>query len=160
MALLALAAALVAPHMASFFRGRSLDQEARRLLALTHYGRSRAIAEGVPVLLWIHPADSSYGLEIQPGYTATDDDHAVSCQLDRDLGIETTAATEPAPYSDDVDPVVPVDGILFNPDGLVDPSSVTKIVIRQTGEKDALALVASSDGLDYELLPEDAPPAS
>ena len=36
MALLTIAASLVAPKMASFFRGRAHDQEARRLLALTH----------------------------------------------------------------------------------------------------------------------------
>ena len=58
MVLLGIAAALVAPHMASFFRGRVLNSEARRLLALTHYGQSRAVAEGVPVLLWIDAPSS------------------------------------------------------------------------------------------------------
>ena len=55
MVLLGIAAALVVPHMSSFFRGRVLNSEARRLLALTLYGQSRAVAEGVPVLLWINP---------------------------------------------------------------------------------------------------------
>ena len=49
MVLLAIGAAMVAPAMASFYRGRLLNSEARRLLTLANYGQSRAIAEGVPV---------------------------------------------------------------------------------------------------------------
>src|SRR5580692_3371182 len=73
MVLLAIAAALVAPHMASFYRGRSLNSEARRMLALTHYGQSRAVAEGVPVLLWINSANSTYGLVTQAASSEADD---------------------------------------------------------------------------------------
>ena len=47
MVLLAIGAAMVAPSMASFYRGRMLSSEAKRVLALVHYGQSRAIAEGV-----------------------------------------------------------------------------------------------------------------
>ena len=65
MALLAIAASLAAPQMASFFRGRSLDQEARRMLSLTHYAQSRAVTEGFPMLLWIDPASGQYGLPIR-----------------------------------------------------------------------------------------------
>ena len=49
--ILAVGAALVAPHMGAFFRGRVLTSEARRLMSLVHLGQSRAVAEGVPVLL-------------------------------------------------------------------------------------------------------------
>lgn len=157
MALLAIAAALSAPRMASFFRGRSLDQEGRRLLSLTHYGRSRAVAEGVPVLLWVNAADATYGLEIQTGYVDTDD-RALTFTLDRDLTIETAESDAPLPYEDEGLPAAAEEGILFMPDGLVDDSSVSKIVIRQ-GEDYVLALVATPGGLDYELLPDDALPA-
>src|SRR5580765_4940142 len=65
LALLAISALFVASSMGSFFRGRALNFEARRLLSLTHYAQSRAVSEGVPVILWINPADSTYGLTIQ-----------------------------------------------------------------------------------------------
>ena len=57
--------------MKGFFRGRNLDNEARRFLSLTRYGQSRAIAEGVPVELWINPRQARYGLEALSGYTET-----------------------------------------------------------------------------------------
>src|SRR4051812_3463455 len=63
--LLAITASLVASNMGSFFRGRALSFEARRMLSLTHYAQSRAVSEGVPVILWINPAQSTYGLTIQ-----------------------------------------------------------------------------------------------
>jgi len=44
MVLLAIGSAMVAPSMASFYRGRMLSSEAKRVLALVHYGQSRAIA--------------------------------------------------------------------------------------------------------------------
>ena len=41
------------PSLQHFFRGRNLDSEARRFLSLTRYGQSRAVSEGVPMVLWI-----------------------------------------------------------------------------------------------------------
>ena len=62
LALLAICATFVAASLGSFFRGRALNFEARRLLSLTHYGHTRAVSEGVPVVLWISAKDSTYGL--------------------------------------------------------------------------------------------------
>src|SRR5580692_1771851 len=59
--------ALVFPSLKGFFRGRNLDNEARRFLSLTRYGQSRAISEGVPVELWINPRQGSYGLQALSG---------------------------------------------------------------------------------------------
>ena len=156
MTLIVIATSLSAPKMASFFRGRALDQEARRLLSLTHYGQSRAISEGVPVILWIDATARTYGLEIQEGY-AYDDPRAVSYEIDRDLTLETTASEEPPPYEDEgeVKSTTRREGIVFLPDGLVDPTSVSRIVVRQ-GSEDAIALVSASNGLAYELLRENA----
>ena len=44
MVLLAIGAAMVAPRMGDFFRGRVVSSEARRMLSLVHYGQSRAIS--------------------------------------------------------------------------------------------------------------------
>src|SRR5687767_14222712 len=73
MVLLIIVASMVAPRMSSFFRGRALSAEAQRLLSLTHYAQSRAVTEGVPVLLWIDVAKSTYGLEVQTGHEGDDD---------------------------------------------------------------------------------------
>ncbi|NJM55576.1 MAG: prepilin-type N-terminal cleavage/methylation domain-containing protein, partial [Verrucomicrobiae bacterium] len=48
MALLIVTTTFLAPQLSEFFRGRSLDSEAKRFLALTRLAQSRAVAEGVP----------------------------------------------------------------------------------------------------------------
>ena len=63
MALLVVAVSMVAPRMADFIRGRALDTEARRMLALMHAGQSRAVSEGMPVVLWYDAKQGTCGLE-------------------------------------------------------------------------------------------------
>src|SRR5512143_2179039 len=53
MALLTIVISLTAPKLSRFFHGRTLDSEARRLLALTRSGQSRAVSEGLPMDLWV-----------------------------------------------------------------------------------------------------------
>src|SRR5471030_540561 len=50
LALLFIAVSLVAPRMSTFVRGRALDAEARRLLAMTNAGKARAVSEGMPMV--------------------------------------------------------------------------------------------------------------
>ena len=88
MTILTIAISLTAPALANFFRGRSLDSEARRLLALTRLGQSRAVSEGLPVQLWIDSARGECGLEADSSYD-TVDAHAVEFTVDKDLQIET-----------------------------------------------------------------------
>ncbi len=87
MALLAITASIVAPALGSFFRGRTLDSEARRLLALTRHGRERAISEGIPMLLWIDSQHWEYGLEAEPGFS-DHDSKATALNFDGSLRIE------------------------------------------------------------------------
>jgi type II secretion system protein H len=154
MVLLGIAAALVAPHMASFFRGRVLDSEARRLLALTYYGQSRAVSEGVPVLLWIDAKQSTYGLVTQSS-ASEPDDKASTFSIDPTLTLET-AAPSPAPASEGQDETLGAPEnlpfIRFMPDGFFDASSVSRIVLRQ-GTEAALELVPTANRLGYEILP-------
>ena len=149
MALLAIAASLSAPRMAAFFRGRSLDQEARRLLSLSHYGASRAVAEGVPVRLWIDVAGGAYGLEVESGY-GRGGESVMEFAVDRDLTLEVLAHEDTGGMNP---AVVRRDGILFLPDGLIDPASTPRITVRQ-GDDGALCLVPAAHGLAYELLHE------
>jgi prepilin-type N-terminal cleavage/methylation domain-containing protein len=92
MALLAIVLGFVGPTLGRFFRGRTLDSEARRLLSLTRYGQSRAISDGVPMILWIDPDQRRYGLEAE--YTFTDgDEKAIEYELGKDLEIEVESST-------------------------------------------------------------------
>jgi type II secretion system protein H len=87
MAILTIAASVIYPSLSGHFRGRVLDSEARRMLALTRYAQSRAISEGIPMVLWLDTQQSSYGLESDPGYTE-EEARPLEFQLDRDLVLE------------------------------------------------------------------------
>ncbi len=102
MALLTIVISVAAPSLGNFFRGRTLDAEARRLLALTRQGQSRAVSEGVPMILWFDTGERQYGLEEDPSYATenlentsyntgrgTDfDPKAVEFKIDKDLRLE------------------------------------------------------------------------
>lgn len=156
MLLLAIAASMVAPRMSSFFRGRALNHEARRLLSLAHYAQSRAVAEGVPVVLWIDPKASTYGVEVQAGH-ATDEDVAREFALEPTLSVSAPSTMAP-PTSEQEDEGFGLPegrpAIRFTPDGFIDEVSVPRIVIQQS-EGAALELVLKANRLGYEILPEE-----
>jgi prepilin-type N-terminal cleavage/methylation domain-containing protein len=87
MTILTIAVSVTAPALANFFRGRSLDSEARRLLALTRHGQSRAVSEGLPVELWVDTAKGMFGLEVEPSFEA-EDPKKVEFDLDADMKLE------------------------------------------------------------------------
>jgi hypothetical protein len=143
--------------MGSFFRGRVLNFEARRMLSLTHYAQSRAVSEGVPIILWIRPADSSYGLTVQSSFSDTEGDaHAVTYTVESSLTLETpTGVVAPVSEQDDERLGINEEGlafIRFTPDGFFDDSSVSKIIIRQ-GTEAGLELVPTANRLGYEIRP-------
>ncbi len=158
MALLAIAASFVAPRMTDFFRGRALSLEAQRLLSLTHYGQSRAAAEGVPVVLWIDTTKATYGLSLQAGYTETDD-RAVTYQAEPTLSLEVPQG-EPAAQSELGDEKLGLaeglSAIRFLPDGDIDDGSVARVVIRQ-GTEAALQVTLMTNRMGYEIRPYTAP---
>lgn len=84
---LTIAVSIVAPALANFFHGRTLDSEARRLLAVTRQGQSRAISEGLPMELWIDAQQGAYGLEAEPSYEPSDP-KASHYVLDKDIQLE------------------------------------------------------------------------
>ena len=63
LALLVIITSLAAPAMANFIRGRALDSESRRLFALMHAAQSRAVSEGMPMVLWVDEKNGAYGIE-------------------------------------------------------------------------------------------------
>src|SRR5262245_23301985 len=84
MTVLTIAASITAPALANFFRGRTLDSEARRMLGLIRQGQSRAVSEGVPMELWFDVQQGAYGLEAEPSYEANDR-KAVSFTLEHEM---------------------------------------------------------------------------
>src|SRR3954469_4995098 len=72
MAILTIAVSISAPSLSHFFRGRSLDSQARMLLAPPRHGASRAVSEGLPVELWFDTQSSKVGLEAEPSYDPVD----------------------------------------------------------------------------------------
>jgi prepilin-type N-terminal cleavage/methylation domain-containing protein len=157
MLLLGIVTALAIPHMASFFRARVLNSEARQVLALIHFGQSRAVAEGVPVVFWVDPKQSTFGIMNQTGAARTTD-WASSFPLDSALTIDAFAP-DPPPVSEDGDERLGVpDGlkaIRFMPDGFYDDASVVRIVIRQ-GAEGAVEIAQTANRLGYEI--KDATP--
>jgi type II secretion system protein H len=96
MALLTIVISLTAPSLSKFFRGRTLDSEARRLLALTRSGQSRAVSEGMPMDLWVNAPEGAFGLEAEPSFD-TSDAKAVEFAVDSGLKIEVINKTLTAP---------------------------------------------------------------
>src|SRR5437667_286619 len=86
MALLSIVLAVSAPALSNFFRGRNLDSEARRFVSLTRYAQSRAVSEGVPMIVWMDIRQGTYGLQQEPGYTPLDE-KAVDFVLSKGLRI-------------------------------------------------------------------------
>jgi type II secretion system protein H len=62
LALLVIVTSLATPAISNFIRGRALDSESRRLFALTHAAQSRAVSEGMPMMLWVDQKNNAYGL--------------------------------------------------------------------------------------------------
>ena len=154
MVLLLIVASMVAPRMSSFFRGQALSGEARRMLSLINYAQSRAVAEGVPVLLWINPANSTYGIEVQAGHAGSDTRQQIFT-AEPTLTLEAPGSTDTVVSEQEDEQLglpAGLPAIRFNPDGFFDEGSISKIVIRQ-GEEGALEIVPTATRLGYEILP-------
>jgi len=167
MAILTVAVSITAPTLGRFFSGRALDSEARRLLALTHNGQSRAVSEGFPIELWVDARERTYGLEAEfsTGTRGNDrDTKAEDFTLDRDVKIEPPNLTiakpvamrsSGAPISTaSVPPVVRrhpnLPTIRFLPDGSISQGSPQSLrLIDREGA--SLWLVLSRNKMHYEI---------
>jgi len=163
MALLTIVISLTAPSLSRFFRGRTLDSEARRLLALTRSGESRAVAEGMPMDLWVDAAQGAFGLEAEPSFD-TSDPKAMEFTLDSGLKIEVVNRTVVAPadtlnrnrrVSTASTPRVvlarsSLPTIRFLPDGSIGDNSPQMLCLTST-DGGSLWLAQSRDSLTYEI---------
>ena len=135
MTLLVVVIALVAPSLGNFFRGRDLDSESTRFLALARYARSRAVSEGVPMLLWLDPVRRAYGLTEEYGFSARDE-KAVTFQLAEDVELQLDPRERVTGPQAPVPPGTPGPGagavsIRFQPDGFVGGSSPQSFHLRE-----------------------------
>lgn len=152
MTLLVVVVAVAAPSLAGFFRGRALNSEARRLLSLTRQGQSRAASEGVPVVLWVDPAQRRYGLEEDSSY-ADQDSKAVEFKLDSNVSVEIGTASTANPLMGNVAVAgkrSALPQIRFQPDGGIDGSSVESVRLSDR-EGDSLWLALGRSRLNYEI---------
>jgi type II secretion system protein H len=160
MAMLAIVISVALPSLKGFFRGRNLDSEARRFLSLTRYGQSRAVSEGVPMVLWIDTRQKSYGLQAQTGYADTDT-NAVQFNLDKDLQVEAVtpqlaSLTQSNLWTQSAPPVGSLPTIRFQPDGFISETSPDQIVFRQ-GADEPIWIAESTNRLKYEIQASHSP---
>jgi type II secretion system protein H len=161
MALMAIVLAVAFPSLTHFFRGRNIDAEARRFLSLTRYGQSRAVSEGVPMVLWVDTHQRTFGLEAATGYLDTDG-KAVEFTFDKDVQVEIS--TPPVLVrSSQLDQTGRAAGntpmIRFSPDGFIGETSPDLIVFRDERDKgDAgIAIVQNANRLNYEIQANSSP---
>lgn len=138
MAMLAAVMAIATPVLSRFFKGRTLEEEARRFLALTRYARSEAISRSVLMELWINPELGLYGLSPQSGYEL-DDRKSIEFSLADGLSfdVESTALDERGEAK-----------ILFWPDGSIDVESLVELRIQQD-EWEMIEIAQADFGMGY-----------
>ena len=165
MALLTIVISLTAPSLSRFFRGRTLDSEARRLLALTRSGQSRAVSEGLPMDLWVDAGEGTFGLEAEPSFD-TSDPKAMEFTLDSGLKIEVVNKTDVAPantvtlnrFQQPSRASTPhvvlarssLPTIRFLPDGTIGDDSPQMLCLT-SADGGSLWLAKSQDGSSYEI---------
>jgi hypothetical protein len=162
MTLLTIAVGLAAPALGNFFRGRSLESEARRLLAMTRQGQSRATSEGIPMDMWFDDSKHLIGLEAELSFEPQDE-RAVEFDIDPDMLVEVllasgkSAGATPAIVTTQVNPNIPIrhpglPRIRFLPEGTV--TSDSPQTIRITGRDGlSIALQQNRNGTGYEIEP-------
>jgi len=117
LALLVIITSLAAPAMANFIRGRALDSEARRLTALMHAAQSRAVSEGMPMVLWVDEKQGTYGLQAEtPGKTGDARAENLTVDSTLQLAVLNTGLGTPASFNG-------LPAIRFLADGCVDENS-------------------------------------
>jgi type II secretion system protein H len=117
LALLVIITSIAAPAVSRFVRGRALDSEARRVIALMHAAQSRAVSEGMPMVLWVDEKGGHYGFAAETAAQNADpkaEDLAVDSTLA--ISVLNTTAGVPTMYNN-------LPAIRFQPDGTVDENS-------------------------------------
>ena len=143
LALLVVAVSMVAPRLSGFIRGNALNSEARRLLALTDAGESRAVSEGMPMVLWFNQKQNALGLEAETPPKGGDT-KAENLSISENVAISpvNTGASGMTTFNH-------LPAIRFLPDGTVDENSPRNVQLIEDG--DTLWLVELQNHTGYEV---------
>ncbi len=165
MAVLIIAVSLVVPTVSKFFDGRMLDSEVRRFVALTHYGQSRAVSEGVPMMLWVDARRQVYGLKQEPGYGDADA-KSVEYTVAKGLKIDVAKGTPMAPIANSQTGRIlnnqagqtagKLPAIHFSPEGTVLRATSVMGVSIQEGNHAPVWIGPSASRLSYEVQDQNA----
>lgn len=154
MVLLTVVISISAPSLGRFFKGRTLDSEARRMVSLARYARSRAVSEGVPMLFWIDPQKAEYGLNGQQAFMPGADAKSVSYTMDDDLSVQVTSApvvTRSTSLGQDNPFGRNVFTIRFQPDGFVAEGSPQTITLADKSGS-TIWIGQTTNRVSYEIL--------
>ncbi len=171
LSLLLIVTGISLPTLKHFFRSRTVDSEARRLLSLVRYGQARAAAEGVPMVLWVDAQERTYGLQAETGYLDLDT-KAIEYEVDEGLSIEASAppvllsspgtglSTSLARRQTAARQTANLPAIRMTTDGFLDESSPETIVVQEADVEDGRSLWITQTGnrLSYEV--RDQPPTA
>jgi type II secretion system protein H len=117
LALLFIITSIAAPTMSRFIRGRALDSEAQRMMALMHAAQSRAVSEGAPMMLWLDEKNGAYGVEAETsGQNGDPKREELAADSTLRLSVPTTGATALTTFKN-------LPAIRFMADGTVDEGS-------------------------------------
>ena len=141
--LLAVGAALIAPELSHFMRSRTLNAEARRMLSLTRAAQSRAVSDGLPVLLWFNAAQATYGMEAETRQDATDP-KAMQFTLNGNIQL---AVLNPIPSATQRQHLP---AMRFLPDGNIDETSPATVQLTDASGP-TLLLQQTRNHLNYEI---------
>jgi type II secretion system protein H len=144
LALLVIITSLAAPAMSNFIRGQALGSESRRLMALMHAGQSRAVSEGLPMVLWVNEKQGAYGLQAEATGQGGDS-RAENLSLDENLQVTVvnTGSGGTTKFGG-------LPAIRFLPDGTVDENSPQQLRLMDA-RGHALWLIESRDRNGYEV---------
>lgn len=145
MALLSTVFAIAAPQLGRFMSGRSIDEECRRLLALTRFARSEAISRGQKMTLWISPGKRQYGLRPE----SSSEDQGKPLQFDLARNVDLTVADKKEDENSEIT-------ILFWPDGTIDTEAPEQVSLCENDQAQYV-IALSENRLEYEVKePSDA----
>jgi prepilin-type N-terminal cleavage/methylation domain-containing protein len=144
MALLVILVSLVTPKLEQFFEGRTMESEVNRFMSLTRYAQSRAVSEGLPMVVWVDPKAGKYGLLQESGYTDPDG-KALTYDVGNGLKINVGKLGAKAPAT------VKRSGFHFSPDGNVIVATSVAGVSIQEGNQKPVWIVPSTNGLSCEI---------
>ena len=144
LSLLVIITTMVAPAMSNFIRAKAVDAESRRLFALMHAAQSRAVSEGMPMLLWVDEKSGAYGL-IAETPAKGGDPKAENLAVDENVQIAvlTSGKTAVTTYQN-------LPAIRFLPSGTIDENSPQTLRLMDA-RGNALWLVETSNRMGYEI---------